>query len=78
MATRPVRFCGICGGRVHPLSRTYGLPIAYCRAHDRVPALDAIPPDPLTCLPMQSEELREQPGVHHAGPVPPPARGQGA
>lgn len=41
MASRPVRFCGVCGHRVPVTSRTYGLRVAYCRLHDDVPALDA-------------------------------------
>lgn len=45
--TRPVRFCGLCGGRVPASSPTYDAPIAYCHAHaDIAAAGDRLPPDP--------------------------------
>lgn len=55
---RPVRYCGVCGARVSVNSRTYQLPIAYCQAHSNGPALDALPPDPLTSLPVQAAGTR--------------------
>lgn len=59
MATdpEPARRCTICGGQVGRRGRLTADGRAWCRGHADLVALDALPPDPLTSLPMQAGDL---------------------
>lgn len=46
-------FCSVCGGLTNRPPGPTGR--AYCRAHADIPALDAVPPDPLESLPSMSQ-----------------------